>query len=69
MDPSNSDRVVVSTYGTAPPSTDDGGLEGWNEDKDDEDKGRIVPIPVKFEITPIVNLFTKESLDERHNIR
>ena len=29
----------------------------------------IVPIPVKFELAPIINLFTKENLDERHGIR
>ena len=36
-------------------------LDSWPDD--------MVPIPVKFELAPIVNLFTKENLDERHGIR
>ena len=36
-------------------------MDSWHED--------MVPIPVKFELTPIVNLFTRENLDERHGIR
>ena len=36
-------------------------MDSWPEE--------IVPIPVKFELAPIVNLFTKENLDERHGIR
>ena len=66
MDSSNSDRVLVSAYGTRPPSTGDGGLDAWNGGDDDDEE--IVPIPVKFELSPIVNLFTAENLDARHNI-
>ena len=36
-------------------------MDSWPEE--------IVPIPVKFELAPIVNLFTKENLDDRHGIR
>ena len=36
-------------------------MDSWPEE--------IVPIPVKFELAPIINLFTKENLDERHGIR
>ena len=28
----------------------------------------ILPIPIKFELTPIVNLFTVDNMDERYNI-
>ena len=36
-------------------------LESWS----DED---FAPIPVKFELTPVVNLFTMENLDEKQNV-
>ena len=36
-------------------------MDSWDEE--------MIPIPVKFELTPIVNLFTQENLDERHGIR
>ena len=28
----------------------------------------FAPIPLKFELTPIVNLFTNENIDKRFNI-
>lgn len=59
VDPSNSDRALVSTYGTPPPESDSD-MDSWDEE--------MIPIPVKFELTPIVNLFTQENLDERHGI-
>ena len=36
-------------------------LKKWKEKKQEK------PIPIKFELTPIVNLFTSDNLD-RHNI-
>ena len=51
-------RTKLVTYGTKP---DDKDLGKWV----DED---IRPIPIKMELTPIVNLFTPTNLDERYNI-
>ena len=36
--------------------------------KHNDDKKKIRPIPIKFELTPIVNLFNPMALDERYNI-
>lgn len=59
IDLMDEERILKSTYGTAPK---DGDLDKWT-DKDD-----FLPMPVKFELTPIVNLFTVENLDDRLNI-
>lgn len=45
------------TFGNKPGSK----LDSWS----DED---IKPIPIKMELTPIVNLFNPATLDEPHNI-
>ena len=46
------------SYGTKSPKD----ITSWI----DEDEFR--PIPIKFELTPIVNLFNPMALDERYNI-
>ncbi len=50
-------RTKLVTFGDAP----DSDLKSW---KDQE----IRPIPIKFELTPIVNLFNEDNLDNRYNI-
>jgi len=53
-------RTEVSEFGTRP--DDNSELKSW------KDKAQKKPIPIKFELTPIVNLFNQENLDDRHNI-
>ena len=53
----NQDRTRLVSFGTESPSD----ISKWI----DED---IQPIPIKFELTPIVNLFNPMALDERYNI-
>ena len=50
-------RTKLVTFGTKP----DEKLSKWA----DQD---IKPIPIKMELTPIVNLFNPSTLDERYNI-
>lgn len=52
------ERVLSTTFSGKP---EEGDLSKWPEQE-------IKPIPIKFELTPIVNLFTKENLDERLNV-
>eukprot|EP00095_Tigriopus_kingsejongensis_P005914 maker-scaffold392_size185621-snap-gene-0.24 protein:Tk05914 transcript:maker-scaffold392_size185621-snap-gene-0.24-mRNA-1 annotation:"PREDICTED: uncharacterized protein LOC100215110" len=58
IDNHNPDRIQMTTYSSKP---EDGDFEKWHDQE-------FKAIPIKFELTPIVNLFTKESLDDRHNI-
>ena len=51
-------RTKMVNYGTKPGNNK---LSKWI----DED---IRPIPIKIELTPIVNLFNAEALDERYNV-
>ena len=53
------ERVLTTTYGERPDLEKD-----FNEWVDQE----FDPIPIKFELTPIVNLITEDNLDDRHNI-
>ena len=50
-------RTRLVTFGTKSPSD----ISKWSEEE-------ITPIPIKFELTPIVNLFNPSALDERYNI-
>jgi hypothetical protein len=50
-------RSRLVSFGTKPGSD----LDTWPDEE-------ILPIPIKFELTPIVNLFTEANLDERYNV-
>ena len=51
-------RTKMVNYGTKPGNTK---LSKWINEE-------IRPIPIKIELTPIVNLFNAEALDERYNV-
>ena len=60
MPPTIEDRTVATEFGMRPDANSE--LKNWKSKK------QAKPIPIKFELTPIVNLFTVENLDERYNI-
>ena len=52
-------RTKMVNFGTKPSKEK---LSTWNTNEE------IKPIPIKVELTPIVNLFNEEALDERYNV-
>lgn len=53
------DREMTTVFGMVPK---DGNFAKWSEEKS------FKPIPIRYELTPIVNLFTEENLDNRNNV-
>ncbi|XP_071744545.1 uncharacterized protein [Lepeophtheirus salmonis] len=53
------DRTEKSIFGNSVPKK---GLEKWSEEK------TKMLIPIKYQLSPIINLFTPENMDERYNV-
>ena len=66
IDPTDINRAKVTRFGPAPENKKKIDLsKDWN--KGDAKTG-FEPVAIKFELTPIVNLFTPENLDFKHDI-